>query len=537
VIPMNVIPQVTKSSPNPGGIGPPDSGPQNEALGAEFSAALKGEMKGADLSAGSGGSGSAQSDTQDLFKDASKTGVPNQTVPGAGESISRSGVASTAVMPEGDRLVPDASGQTVLSRTPAKTASPAKQVDPVALKGEKQEVLSHQQGTLQQKHAKGAVRDESREAAAGALAQGIHMPLLPQVTVQPKDASREQDQKGSGFRGRPAAGVQGGQLPGQAGDSGISAALSAEGAFGNLGLAGKDADAISSLPGGFTGGELPHAESVSVDPRVRDLLSQSDLKVQGFELKQGSELKQGAAPAAATALTALSKPAESMGPNRVSTEDFLSLRGVKKEKSSKGPTEAKVENPMMQTQPFGRLHLGPVLDAPVTQGTAGKPVLSHDALHQITRQVSGLSQARQDGEIKIRLKPDHLGELMMSVKTSGDKVAVQIKAQDHEAKKIIEDSIGRLKDSLSSQNLTLHKVDVVTQPSAGQASDGGFQMDFGTQSQGNFSRNDSQQYRDSSSNGRQEFLYDERPVSSNLKSINPAWARRPGGSGGLDLIA
>jgi hypothetical protein len=62
-------------------------------------------------------------------------------------------------------------------------------------------------------------------------------------------------------------------------------------------------------------------------------------------------------------------------------------------------------------------------------------------------------------------------------------------------------------------------------------------MDFGAQSQGNFSRNDSQQYRDSSSNGRQEFLYDERPVSSNLKSINPAWARRPGGSGGLVLIA
>jgi flagellar hook-length control protein FliK len=497
VIPMNVIPQVTKSSPNPGGIGPPDSGPLNEAMGAEFSAALKGEMKGADLPAGSGDPGSAQSDAQNLFQDAPKTGVPSQSVPKGVD------LALTPVKQEAGRLV----------------TKPAEKSD--------------SEPGLAKDRAKATTRDESREVAAAALAQGIHPALLPQVTVLPKEAPRAQDTQDSATGSRLNQGARSVQTAAQvlsfAGDQGPLGK-------GMTGASGKKAgqevaDTISGHSRELLGGDFPHAESVSVDPRVRDLLSQSDLRVQEFELKQG------ATPTAAAALTALEKPAETMAPNRVSTEDFLSLRGIKKEKSSKGTTEGRVENPMMQAQPFGKLHLGPVLDAPVTQGSAGKPVLSHDALHQITQQVSGLSQARQDGEIKIRLKPDHLGELMMSVKTSGDKVAVQIKAQDHEAKKIIEDSIGRLKDSLSSQNLTLHKVDVVTQPSAGQGADGGFQMDFGAQSQGNFSRNDSQQYRDSSSNGRQEFLYDERPVSSNLKSINPAWARRPGGSGGLDLIA
>jgi flagellar hook-length control protein FliK len=198
----------------------------------------------------------------------------------------------------------------------------------------------------------------------------------------------------------------------------------------------------------------------------------------------------------------------------------------------------------------------------VTHGTAGKTILSHDTLNQITNQVNLMSKAKQDGEIKIRLKPDHLGELMMSVKTNGQQVSLQIKAQDHESKRIIEESLGRLKDSLATQSLDLGKVDVVTQSTQSQGSDFGLQMDLGqqgrgfqqgsSQSQGSdfglqmdlgqqgrgFQQGSSGQETASFGGGRQEFLYHETPVSGNLKTINvAARSGRASGPGSLDLIA
>ena len=43
-------------------------------------------------------------------------------------------------------------------------------------------------------------------------------------------------------------------------------------------------------------------------------------------------------------------------------------------------------------------------DAPVTTGSMMRPVLSHDAIQQMTGQLSSMNLAKQDGEIKIRLK-------------------------------------------------------------------------------------------------------------------------------------
>ncbi len=513
MIPMNINPQVTKSSPNPGGIGPPDSGPQNEAMSTEFVTALKGELKGADP-----GSGSTQSDAQPFNMGAQARGEQNLAglkEAGKGAYLNNGEMGDQNLAQFDSSLKLNAVGSDV------KTLQ-SESISKVTQGDLKSEPHGPRQSSSQLKRPNPSSRDESREALAGAAAQAIHPSLIPQLNLAAKlelgEGGRESFSKGAKFQG-----LKGQEpMPSEAGV--LQNSLSSR-----KGLAKDSADSISQWNRPSAEGVTSKMESFSVDPRVNDLLSQGDLNVKSFELKPGA--------AAVASSLASSRTTESALPNRVSTEDFLSLRGAKKEKSPRGSMESVVGNPLMRSQAFGRLHLGPVLEAPVTHGTAGKPILSHDALNQITQQVSGFSQAKQDGEIKIRLKPDHLGELMMSVKTSGDKVAVQIKAQDNEAKKIIEDSLGRLKDSLSSQNLTLQKVDVVTQPSMSQSSDAGFQMDFGPQSQGNFGRNDSQQYRDSSSNSRQEFLYDERPVSSNLKSINPSWTRRSGGSGGLDLIA
>jgi len=179
-----------------------------------------------------------------------------------------------------------------------------------------------------------------------------------------------------------------------------------------------------------------------------------------------------------------------------------------------------------------------IVDAPVTQGSQQKMVLSHDALHQITQQVNVLNQAKQDGEIRIRLRPDHLGELQMSVKTQGRNVSIQIKAHDGEAKKIIEESLASLKDSLSQQNLSLSRIDVVTQPQAAQP-DSGLQPDL-SQFQGQFRQG--HDHPGSEAGARQDRHFEDESKTVNLNRTHrlaQRSVRRAGGTGSarLDLIA
>ena len=282
------------------------------------------------------------------------------------------------------------------------------------------------------------------------------------------------------------------------------------------------------------GGDSPISAVNLVDPRVSEILSNSELNVQEFELKEAGDSKSHQV---SKEISLAQKDQPQALPSRVSTEDFMSLRGIREKKAVKSEAQPKAGQPTSFALTDGKIHLGPTLEAPVTQGTAGKAILSHDALNQISNQVNLMSKAKQDGEIKIRLKPDHLGELMMSVKTNGQHVSLQIKAQDHESKRIIEESLGRLKDSLATQSLDLGKVDVVTQPNPSQGSDFGLQMDLGQQGRG-FHQGAGGQDSSGLGGGRQEFHYDEAPISSNLKSINvAARSGRAGGPGSLDLIA
>ena len=256
---------------------------------------------------------------------------------------------------------------------------------------------------------------------------------------------------------------------------------------------------------------------------VMPLLSRLNARLEEAKVGASSDAK-GVLPQQATGL-----------PSRVSTEDFLNLREMRKEKGKLG-VALDTSAPLISQEMKGNLHLGPVVDAPVTQGTAGKTILSHDAIHQISHQVNILGQARQDGEIKIRLKPDHLGELVMNVKSRGNEVSIQIKTHDLEAKKIIEESIGRLKESLTIQNLQLSRMDVVTQPAPMQGAENQMQMDF-NQNQSGFGRNDPSGWTGTGEGGRQEFLYEENQRSATLNTMTPFRNGSRTGTGNLDLIA
>jgi flagellar hook-length control protein FliK len=180
-------------------------------------------------------------------------------------------------------------------------------------------------------------------------------------------------------------------------------------------------------------------------------------------------------------------------------------------------------------------HQGKVIDAPVTQGSQGKNVLTHDAIHQMTQQVNMMNKAQQDGEIKIRLRPDHLGELSMSVKSQGQQVSIEIKTQNGESKKIIEESLASLKDSLAQQNLTLARVDVVTGPSSmTSAADQGMQMDM-SQFRQNSGQNSERGF--DQGNRGQDRLYEEMNAPVNLNTVRRASQASARGGQGLDLIA
>ncbi len=180
------------------------------------------------------------------------------------------------------------------------------------------------------------------------------------------------------------------------------------------------------------------------------------------------------------------------------------------------------------------------LEAPVMRAPSGQIRLNDEAIGSLAGKVNGLSQARQDGEIKIRLRPDHLGELVMNVRTQGQQVSLQIKATDGESKKILEDSISALRDSLSQQNLSLSKVEVVSSPAASFAapdqnpnlmSDSGAQRQgFGGQS-GGFSGNGAE--RESGQEGR----FEESVAGGNLNLSRSSRTVRNRSASGLDLIA
>lgn len=265
-----------------------------------------------------------------------------------------------------------------------------------------------------------------------------------------------------------------------------------------------------------------------------------------------------------------SKPAHpKAASSKLSTTDFLNLREISQNTAKSNPTavtqaaplpaagtiamgmkpalkqkvtEDKDEKKNLDTVMNGlapahsdKQLFGKTMDATVSQTHGQKPVLSPESLTQIGNQVNLLGQAKQDGEIKIRLRPDHLGELQMSVRTQGQNVSVQIKAENNEAKKIIEDSLSSLREHLSQQNLSLARIDVVTQTTATTSPDQ-TQMQF--DSNQNFNQSsanaDRQNAQDGSQQSRREFYRDEmNPVSVPASMIRP----RVADSTRLDLIA
>jgi hypothetical protein len=161
------------------------------------------------------------------------------------------------------------------------------------------------------------------------------------------------------------------------------------------------------------------------------------------------------------------------------------LEQLKGEKKGKGPISDEKDSTLLSSKkeystdtPFMQMvtphgvnslnvsHLGngngkPTIEmsAQVVPGANAQDRLSTDAMIGVSGGIRNLS-SQNGGEMRIRLRPDHLGELNVRVTTKGGEVGLQIQASDEKAKKIIEDSLHYLKENLSAHQLSLGQVDL-----------------------------------------------------------------------------
>ena len=99
------------------------------------------------------------------------------------------------------------------------------------------------------------------------------------------------------------------------------------------------------------------------------------------------------------------------------------------------------------------------LRARVTPGAYAESRLTHEAVGQLGNQIQNLAVKGQ-GEMRLRLNPEGLGEMLIHVSSSGSNVRLRITASDEGARAILERSLKDLKESLNTQQIHLAAVEV-----------------------------------------------------------------------------
>lgn len=126
-----------------------------------------------------------------------------------------------------------------------------------------------------------------------------------------------------------------------------------------------------------------------------------------------------------------------------------------------------------QSQVFGRLNAewepSKANNANIAQPTQAFDMTNADKVKNMQRLIENARVLAQDGggEMRMKLAPEGLGEIQLKVAVVNGKVDLEIKSQNHEAKKMLESSLNELKSTLSHHSLTVDKVkvDVGTQDS------------------------------------------------------------------------
>ncbi len=106
--------------------------------------------------------------------------------------------------------------------------------------------------------------------------------------------------------------------------------------------------------------------------------------------------------------------------------------------------------------------------AQIVPGSMAKERFSTDSLMNIAMGVRNLSM-NGGGSLRVRIKPENLGEINIQVIVNEGKVGLKIQASHEKSKAILQENLNQLKESLQAQKLTLSHVDFTLSPSSNLA--------------------------------------------------------------------
>ncbi len=208
-----------------------------------------------------------------------------------------------------------------------------------------------------------------------------------------------------------------------------------------------------------------------------------------------------------------------------------------------------VANQIVSGMP-GKAGASTEVSAFVVPGAMSKARISTDGLMGMSSGIQKLS-LQGGGEMRVRLKPENLGELNVRIFMDGSGVGLQVHASDEKAKKIIEESLSYLKESLSAQNLSLTSIDISVLGSTPTQQDSETPLNFQDQAGQNQNQNLNQNLNHQQSQSGQwlgsELGSNSRPRSqptndqltglSTSSQVSRNSNRMAGVSGRLDVMA
>lgn len=307
-------------------------------------------------------------------------------------------------------------------------------------------------------------------------------------------------------------------------------------------------------------------ESGEVDPKtidVQEIKTWAPLAV-GIKslMPQSDQLQKLSEKRADDALSFLSPEGEiekSMSPEGLSI--FQKVMGLESADSQleKQSVTAQDQNQTLDTETnsLGLIQQQPLTrDQQVTAALPQAPIVNLSPADKIQNNQQLLNQAqvliqKGGGEMKIQMSPEGMGSVEMKLKVQGGKVELQLSAENKEVKKVLENSIQDLKNSLSAHKLIVDQVRVdVVAPTVGSSEvrqDLQNQMnDFMNQQQRDGNRQFWQQFNENFGNRQaRESYFDAQNIRTGMREQNlPGFSessapRRLDGSRGrsLNLVA
>lgn len=97
--------------------------------------------------------------------------------------------------------------------------------------------------------------------------------------------------------------------------------------------------------------------------------------------------------------------------------------------------------------------------------------VQESVMNQVVNRISFAQYNAQGGEIRIGLRPEHLGDLQMKIRIDHDIVTAKFVAESHEVKAIIESNLGQLRDALAEAGVKVGRFEVSVDTGAQQQRD------------------------------------------------------------------